>query len=242
MPGIISHSPGEGKKKDCPQGQVKKGDFPVMKKNVMMRVASALLVAVLLSTCVISGTFAKYVSTGSGYATARVAKWGVTISGTALEAFATEYDAGAADVTVKSTEKVVAPGTNGSLAGFDVDGTPEVDVRVNFDATLTLAGWEITGVAEYCPIIFYVDGTKYTKADGETVAAFADRVEAAIRAYSTTYQANEDLSNVNDDLQVQWEWPFEGNDYADTQLGDQAANGNAATIELAVTCTITQID
>ncbi|MBR3779262.1 MAG: hypothetical protein IKL13_06035 [Clostridia bacterium] len=210
-----------------------------MKKNVMMRVASALLVAVLLSTCVISGTFAKYVSEGSGYATARVAHWGVTISGTALEAFKTNYDN---TVVTSTTEKLVAPGTNGSLAGFAVEGTPEVDVRVNFDATLTLAGWEITGVAEYCPIIFYVDGTKYTKAAGETVATFADRVEDAIRAYSTTYEANDDLSNVNDDLQVQWEWPFEGNDYADTQLGNQAANGNAATIELAVTCTITQID
>ena len=33
-----------------------------MKKNRMMRVASALLVAVLLTTCAISGTFAKYIT------------------------------------------------------------------------------------------------------------------------------------------------------------------------------------
>ena len=43
-----------------------------MKKNVMMRVASALLVAVLLSTCTISGTFAKYVTTSSGNDNAEV--------------------------------------------------------------------------------------------------------------------------------------------------------------------------
>ena len=43
-----------------------------MKKNIMMRVASALLIAVLLTTCAISGTFAKYVSTASGSDTARV--------------------------------------------------------------------------------------------------------------------------------------------------------------------------
>ena len=50
-----------------------------MKKNRMMRVASALLVAVLLTTCAISGTFAKYVTTESGSDFARVAKWGVNV-------------------------------------------------------------------------------------------------------------------------------------------------------------------
>ena len=52
-----------------------------MKKNKIMRIASVLLVAVLMSTCAISGTFAKYVTEGSSDDTARVAKWGVTISG-----------------------------------------------------------------------------------------------------------------------------------------------------------------
>ena len=50
-----------------------------MRKNKMMRAASALMVAVLLTTCTISGTFAKYVTTASGNDTARVAKWGVQI-------------------------------------------------------------------------------------------------------------------------------------------------------------------
>ena len=62
-----------------------------MKKNTMMRVASALLVAVLLSTCAISGTFAKYVTTASGSDTARVAKWDVQISGIADGLFAKTY-------------------------------------------------------------------------------------------------------------------------------------------------------
>ena len=55
-----------------------------MKKNKMMRVASALLVAVLLTTCAISGTFAKYVSQATGSDTARVAKWGFQLEGTAM--------------------------------------------------------------------------------------------------------------------------------------------------------------
>ena len=48
-----------------------------MKKNVMMRVASALLVAVLMTTCAISGTFAKYTSSKTDSDSARVAVWGL---------------------------------------------------------------------------------------------------------------------------------------------------------------------
>ena len=50
-----------------------------MRNNRMMRAASALLVAVLLTTSTISGTFAKYVTEKEVSDTARVAKWGVEI-------------------------------------------------------------------------------------------------------------------------------------------------------------------
>ena len=51
-----------------------------MKKNVMMRLACFLLVAVLISTSAISGTYAKYVTSGQSTDSARVAKWGVTVT------------------------------------------------------------------------------------------------------------------------------------------------------------------
>ena len=47
-----------------------------MKKNRAMRLAALLLVAVLMSTCGISGTFAKYVTEVSSEDSARVAYWG----------------------------------------------------------------------------------------------------------------------------------------------------------------------
>ena len=53
-----------------------------MKKNKMMRLASFLLVATLLTTSMISGTFAKYVTEGSASDSARVAKWGVEVEAT----------------------------------------------------------------------------------------------------------------------------------------------------------------
>ena len=122
-----------------------------MKKNKMMRVASVLLVAVLLTTSIISGTFAKYVTAGSATDSARVAKFGVEVTATGtlfdktyLKA-ATNTPGGTATdgddftgLTVESTnDKVVAPGTKSDATGLklSVKGAPEVDVKVNFSVS-----------------------------------------------------------------------------------------------------------
>ena len=89
-----------------------------MKKNKMMRLASALLVAVLVTTCGISGTFAKYVTTASGTDTARVARWGILLN-VASDVFDVEYDADAGNgVSVQASEDVIAPGTSGDAFTF----------------------------------------------------------------------------------------------------------------------------
>ena len=93
-----------------------------MKKNKMMRIASVLLVAVILTTCAISGTFAKYVTSGNGSDNARVAKFGVTLTGTAdtfKETYAKDDNTFTLEAnTVVSTEDVVAPGTSGWGADY----------------------------------------------------------------------------------------------------------------------------
>ena len=225
-----------------------------MKKNVMMRLASFLLVAVLISTSAISGTYAKYVTAAEGSDNARVAKFGVEITA-AEEMFSDSYKD--AKTTYTANEQlgtitvqadtagtnVVAPGTEGSLVGFAVTGTPEVDVQVTYDATLELAGWEVDGV-EYCPIEITVGSETFKVDSGATnVAELVTKVEAAIEGKAALYHTNTDLSAVNDDVVVSWAWAFEGNDdVKDTALGNQAAAGNAATIKLTVKTTITQVD
>ena len=111
-----------------------------MKKNVMMRVASALLVAVLLTTCSISGTFAKYVTEDAGADQARVAKWGVELQ-VAGTLYGEKYEDGVSSKPTASTNaddfsvavdahggKIVAPGTlNDNGLAIQLNGTPEVD-------------------------------------------------------------------------------------------------------------------
>ncbi len=125
-----------------------------MKKNRMLRLASALLILTLLTTSVIGGTFAKYVSEGSVSDTARVAKWGVEIktSGTLYSdayAISTAADSKGNLPTTWNTDKIndksitvatktdgaeniVAPGTKsyGEGLSFALVGAPEVAVTV----------------------------------------------------------------------------------------------------------------
>lgn len=228
-----------------------------MKKNTMMRLASALLVLVMLTTCAISGTFAKYVTANNGSDNARVAKFGVeieiddTIFSNSYKNEATtwtENETGR-DITVQtktSTEgNIIAPGTEGALAGFTVTGTPEVDVEVTYTATLTLTGWEDEDGNEYCPIEITVGSETFKVGEGNitTVAELKTAVEEAIVGKTAIYDTNTDLTAVDDDLTVSWAWDYTGNDDVnDTFLGDEAAEGNPATIELAVSMTITQVD
>ena len=218
-----------------------------MKKNKMMRLASGLLVAVLITTSTISGTFAKYTTSDSATDTARVAKFGVTVEATNAEAlFAETYNSNAV-VSSETNVDVVAPGTTGTLAGFTITGTPEVKTEVVYSATLDLEKF-----GDYCPIIFTVEGTDY-KAAGKTagdIAALETAVVEAIADCTGTYAVGTPIA---DTLNVSWRWDFvqdavngvsfQTNDL-DTVLGDAAAGiggGEAAEITLAVTCTVNQV-
>lgn len=221
-----------------------------MKKSRMMRLASCMLVLTLLTTCMISGTFAKYVTAGEGTDSARVAKFGVTVTANG-GTFAKEYDTDDTAFTeaksVISTDNVVAPGTDGEMVNMTLSGTPEVAVRVSYAGAFDISdNWVDSNGEYYCPLIVKVndivfDGRAYTGA-----ADFELSVNNAIAAYSKDYAANKDLSTVGADaLDITWEWPFStsaDNDVKDTFLGDQAANSNAATVQLTVETTVTQID
>ena len=220
-----------------------------MKKNKMFILGLLTLFVAVLSLSLVSGTYAKYVTSGSGLDSARVAKWGVQVTGTG-ETFAKEYAKDdnsftLAANTVVSTEDVVAPGTSGSMAAFTLAGTPEVAVRVAFTGTLELgANWVDSTSAYYCPIEITVGETTFKGNEYTTADLFEAAVNAKIATYTKDYEANKDLSTIGADAPaISWKWAFEGNvDENDTHLGDQAASGNVATISLAVTVTVTQID
>ena len=221
-----------------------------MKKNRMMRAASALLVAVLMTTCTISGTFAKYTTKATGTDTARVAKFGVVITANG-ETFAKTYDAVDADdaKTVVSSDKVVAPGTEGTMASMTLTGTPEVDVQVTYVGTLDLGDkWVDKDDHYYCPLVIKVNTTTINGMDCTDADDFESKVKAAIDGYSKSYDAGTDLSSdavKGESLAVSWAWAFETGADADAKaannIKDTYLAAQAAGITLTVETTVTQV-
>ena len=198
-----------------------------MKGSKLPKLAALLLVLTLATTCFVSGTFAKYVSEGEGEDAARVAKWGVKVEITG-DGFKTTYGKDEVNANVdgptvvsSTTEKVVAPG--GEF---------------------------------YCPLVFTIGDTKINGLDySSTTAGGEGSFESAIRtaiqnATTKEYEAGTDLSAAGEGITYSWTWPFQNatgtatnqDDELDTLLGDNAANGQPATISITVTTTVTQID
>ena len=232
-----------------------------MKKNRMMRLASLLLVCVLLTTSVISGTYAKYVTRATGSDSARVAKFGVEVQ--ALSGiFNTSY-AGEDTVTVLATEKVIAPGTTGEAVAFTITGSPEVDVRV----TVTLGAYtrvtlpagdykdyttatpdDVFTATKYQPVkwTLYKESTEVAGCDGVGL----DKIE---EYFNNTLSAEYDVeagnfATINGTYKLVWEWDFNGHDQEDTALGQIAAGlitepvGYEGDESFAFSITVEQID
>ena len=235
-----------------------------MKKNKFMKLASGLLVLCLMTTCVIGATLAKYTTANTTTDQARVAKWGVKISAAANSAFKTSYDkdesgTGAPALTVVSSndsEKVVAPGTEGNAVQFTITGTPEVAVRLSFAMTvnnevkLTAAnnytdinGNTVNVATDYYPVVFTLNDGSSDIATGKLsdIATF-------LSTYTVDFAANTNLSTAVATYTLSWAWAFEGNNVADTLLGDLAAgaittsNAYSTTVSYNLTITATQID
>lgn len=225
-----------------------------MKKNKILRLASVMLMLCLITTCAISGTFAKYTTSGTATDSARVAKWGVTIDVSAQDAlFATEYKneekIGTTDVgnglSVQATEDLVAPGTTGALV-IKLAGTPEVAVKVTYSATLELGeNWKGENGEFYCPIVFNINGTEIKQdATNDTAEKLENAVKTAIDAYTKDYAVGTNLSTVADAApSISWTWAIGSASADDTALGNAAAAGTAIPeIELSVDVTVTQIN
>ena len=235
-----------------------------MKKNAMLKIAAILLVAVLLTTCAISTTFAKYVTNPDApdAETARVAKWGLAIEYGDGEYFATDYFIGTKNVVDSSNDdKVLAPGTrNDAVASVNLTGTPEVAFKLSATANVNLTGWTVdldgeggSDAEEYCPLIVLVGTTEYKMDNTNTTIELLETAieEAIVTALlgtdyeENTADGNDDLltaskeyaakTNVGEqDLSISWYWPASVNDAKDTYLGDVAADDVDAAAKITI--------
>lgn len=234
-----------------------------MKKNKAMRLASALLVLTLLTTCAISSTFAKYVTKAEGTATARVAKWGFTQAATIEldDLFKNAYSNDDGVETVKSAVDevdVIAPGTtNSATFGFTYGGETGItapEVAYTFEISTTGSTCD-DPIKNNTNIQWSLDGV-LAKADGKTDGSW-DALLAAIEALDgnktdNKYEPNtlpEAFKNANaNEHTVSWQWVFEtttGEGQPATQDDTDTEMGNAtdlADVTLKITVAATQVD
>ena len=197
----------------------------------------AFLLLLAVGVYFVTGTYAKYTSSATATATARVAKWSFKLGGTDIATTETftfnlfntvnETDTTTAESHVVSSneDKVIAPGTGGS---FDIVllNSSEVTAKYGIDYT-------VTNTANI-PVEFCVDGSTWTTSLTDVVAN--DSTTALAPNGGTTT------------ITVKWRWAFEGSgstnftstqtDITDTTLG----TAGTATLTVSAAITATQVD
>lgn len=216
-----------------------------MKKNKIMRFASALLVLAMLTTCVISGTFAKYTTKVEGTDTARVAKWGFKAADSTVtldNLFKKTYDK-----NVEGAVDVIAPGTtNSAQFGFTYDGTGAPEVAYTFTVNPTITG-DYTSLDTNKNFKWTLQKTGKPVVEYNTVAELLDAIKALSgdASGSKEYAAGQlptDFTATGVTYSIGWEWAYSvdaAGDAADTTMGNAPDLNN---VTFAITVTATQID
>ncbi len=222
-----------------------------MKTNKIMRLASFLLIAVVLSTCAISGTFAKYTTTTSGSDTARVAKWGFTADDNSIvltDLFTTAYTN---DSGMNAAADAIAPGTtNSTTFAFEFEGAsgiaaPEVAYSFEIDLTGTAIADDLKNNANITWTLdsqtgltwdAFVTALLKLACNGEDTPTAAEVTALKI---VRNYAPGEIPAAFDDatDHTVGWNWAF-----TDT---NESALGNKTTLDtvtVAIKVTATQLD
>ncbi len=219
----------------------------IMKKNKMMRLASVLLVAVLLSTCAISGTFAKYVSSDTATDNARVAYWGW---GSNIMGDLDLFDGNYTNVDSRDDANVVAPGTEKtatiSLAYTPNGETKAPEVAYKYDVVATA-----TTTNGYAALDSNANFKWTLKAPGATNATEYSTVAELIAAINATSQASITANTLptgytedgTASYTIGWTWGFgtgvQTEDEADTAMGNDTTPDD---VTITITITVTQID
>ena len=205
------------------------------------RISALLLVVCMISSVMLSGTFAKYTSTYAGQDTALVAKWDLTMTdGTTgfavspavaeLDLFSHAYDTNI--VAPDGADYIIAPGVDGEFV-LSMTNNSDVAADITFDFE------KVTGSADV-PMEYSLDsGTTWVILDNLQTALNAENIQLAETGGAVTRT-------------IQWRWAYDGTtatagatDASDTTLGiafaDAATTGDRTTYVLKIEITATQV-
>lgn len=188
-------------------------DITVKKKSYAIRLGVLALALTLITTCLMGGTMARYVTEVSGSATATVAKWEFSAKSdnnalsTAIDLGSTTHrnSYGADDIK----DGVIAPGTSGSF-NIELDAAGS-EVGVEYDVVIKAKD----GTTLPSDLAFKVDNTAYT---------LGNKLTGAIDV---------NAANQKKTVAVSWEWPFGTDDTTASNDNDYA--GKTWYLDISIT-------
>ncbi len=196
------------------------------KRSNAARLGVLVLALTLITTCLVGGTLARYVTEVDGSAKAVVAKWAFDAKNSNQTIATQNFVIDLGDTTNRSTypttdikEGVVAPGTTGS---FDIvlDGTGS---EVGIDYTVKFAAKENSPAMPDDMVFSFKPITESNK--GVKLASLAD--ETGTIDYTATAKGMEKT------ITVYWSWAFDENDTKDSN--DNTYKGVTWLMDITVT-------
>lgn len=175
------------------------------KRNWIFKIASGLMMACLLTTCVISGTFAKFTSGASASTTVNVATWSFNFEDENTKTFAVELAettelGGAADEQVDTTNKgILAPGTQGS---FSITLQNQSQVTADYTVAFTAEAKHADDSASALS-----DNLKFSLTGGDDYVVFAN-----LAGTNGTLKFENDGDDDETTITVYWKWEFTNED------------------------------
>lgn len=216
-----------------------------MKTNLIARLGFLALVLTLITTSLVSGTFAKYTKEVKGTDTVRAAKFEFDVkqgsttfdtTGAAIDIFGIAADSG----VTTSPAGIIAPGTTGD---FDIEITNKSEVDVN--AVLTFSETNSDNI----PIYYVYNTQRYSSVltgsyTGDNNGTYEALTELANDMSSVTLEATDGITPTTQLINLDWFWAFNSagtgqSDTSDTAIG---MAGTLPEVTLDITCTVTQVD
>ena len=215
-----------------------------MKKNKSLRAAAGIVVAALLTTCLIGGTFAKYTTGAKASTGARVANWGFSSDNSISfdNLFKDSYNG-----TVKSNDgsKIIAPGTSGSVQfSFAYDDSEGNAPEVAYSFTVAVTGDCANEIKANPDIQFRVDNGEFGTWDKMVADLKALSGESDGSKNYEPGQLPEAFTAAGEKHTISWQWLFTDSPETDAQNVVDTAMGNAASLaecSLGVSILATQI-
>lgn len=197
------------------------------KKSYVGRLGALALMLTVITTCLLGGTMARYVTEVTGSATATVAAWKFQANSSGEATTFTTIDLGSTANRTNYDEKtlkegVLAPGTSGQFTiSINGDGSDVgIDYNVDIKASTTAPSG---GTILPDDLVF---STEEITTSNSGVALDDLTMPTGTIKYSATDAMNEDIT-------IYWEWGFGQDDT--TSSNDNAYAGKPWTLDIAVT-------